>query len=139
MMIRCARFVALLALVVGVKHCLGERPTATAAEPTSTVDNAARFAREQDRWKTVQGFNYQPSFGRSGVEIWIDKFDGAAVERELGLGRRFFPKMNTVRLWLSHDAFLKDPAQFARNFEQVLQACEKTSTQGDPHAVQQLA
>ncbi len=93
--------------------------TTFAAEPTT------RFQREQERWRDVRGFNYQPSFGRTAVEIWIDKFDAAAVDRELGLGRKYFPQINTVRLWLSHDPFLKDPALFTRNFEAVLQSCQK--------------
>ena len=87
-------------------------------------DPTTRFEREQERWRDVRGFNYLPSFGRTAVEIWIDKFDAAAVDRELGLGRKYFPQINTVRLWLSHDPFFKDPALFARNFETVLQICQ---------------
>jgi hypothetical protein len=66
------------------------------------------------------------------VEIWIDRFDGASVDRELALGRKYFPGMNTVRLWLAHDAFFKDPAQFARNFETVLQACARHQLRAIP-------
>lgn len=83
-------------------------------------------------WAKVRGFNYQPSFGRNGIEIWIDKFDPAVVDRELRRGRQYFPKMNTVRLWLSHDAFFKDPKQFARNFEATLTSCGKYGIRAIP-------
>jgi hypothetical protein len=95
------------------------------ASGVAPSEQAAPAEQEQARWSQVRGFNYQPSFGRTGLDIWIDRFDGAAVERELGLGRQHFPGMNTVRLWLAHDAYFKDPAQFARNFETVLNACQR--------------
>jgi len=110
--------------ITAVLACWGAvASTAFSAEPTA--DPTTRFQREQERWRDVRGFNYQPSFGRTAVEIWIDKFDAAAVDRELGLGRKYFPQINTVRLWLSHDPFLKNPALFTRNFEAVLQSCQK--------------
>jgi hypothetical protein len=83
-------------------------------------------------WSKLRGFNYQPSFGRTGVEIWIDRFDPTVVERELGLGRRYFPTMNTVRLWLSHDAFIKEPKRFAENFESTLKSCGKYGIKAMP-------
>ena len=96
-----------------------------AATGTAQAEPAAPAMPASEAWSQVRGFNYQPSFGRTGVEIWIDRFDGATVERELGLGRKYFPGMNTVRLWLAHDAYFKDPARFARNFESALQGCER--------------
>jgi hypothetical protein len=89
------------------------------------ANGAEGVAPREDAWAQVRGFNYQPSFGRTGVEIWIDRFDAATVDRELGLGRKYFPGMNTVRLWLSHDAYLKNPTQFSGNFEAVLKVCER--------------
>ena len=101
----------------------GRDPSTTQPGPIPTSsDGLAALLR--NRWSRVRGFNYQPSFGRTGVEIWIDRFDGATVERELALGRKYFPGMNAVRLWLSHDAYFKDPEQFSRNFDAVLAACE---------------
>lgn len=67
----------------------------------------------------IHGFNYQPSYGSSGIELWR-QFDPAIIEHELGLGKRYFPAMNAIRLWLSWDAFLRHPAHFAQNFETVL-------------------
>lgn len=86
----------------------------------------------QPDWSKVRGFNYQPSFGRNGIEIWIDRFDAAVVDRELGAARRYFPKINTVRLWLSHDAFTKDSQRFAWNFESALASCQKHGIKAIP-------
>lgn len=73
----------------------------------------------------VRGFNYQPSYGSHGLEIWGERFNLSKIDRELGLGKRYFPKINTIRLWLSHDAFIKDPKQFPDNFDKVLKLGEK--------------
>lgn len=68
---------------------------------------------------SVRGFNYQPSYATCGFEIW-QNFDAAVVRRELGLGKKYFPRMMAIRLWLSWDAFKRNPARFAENFETAL-------------------
>jgi hypothetical protein len=35
--------------------------------------------------------------------MWVNRFDSAALDRELGLGRECFSGLNTVRLWLAHE------------------------------------
>ncbi|NLX07067.1 MAG: cellulase family glycosylhydrolase [Phycisphaerae bacterium] len=72
----------------------------------------------------VRGFNYQPSYASHGLELWGAKFNLAAIEREIGRGKRFFPGMNTLRLWLSHDAFIQDPEGFVERFARVLDVVE---------------
>ena len=71
----------------------------------------------------IKGFNYQPSYGRNGLELWRN-FDVQAVRTELGRGKEYFPGMNAIRLWLSWDAFIysSDSAQdeFCANFEAAL-------------------
>ena len=67
----------------------------------------------------IKGFNYQPSYGSSGFEIW-QYFSAETVDRELGAGKRFFPKMNAIRLWLSWESFRRNPALFAKDFETTL-------------------
>ena len=67
----------------------------------------------------IRGFNYQPSYGSNGFEIW-QRFDASIIDRELGLGKKHFPGINAVRLWLSWDAFLRDPSLFADRFERAL-------------------
>lgn len=70
----------------------------------------------------VRGFNYQPSYGSSGVEIWGSAFDAEAIDREIGRGKRHFPGINTLRLWLSHDAWLRYGDAFLPRLEAVLAA-----------------
>jgi len=67
----------------------------------------------------IKGFNYQPSYGSNGFELW-QKFDAAVIEKELSLGKRYFPHMNGLRWWLSWDSFLRDPQRFCDNFETAL-------------------
>ena len=78
-----------------------------------------------NRFSHIRGFNYQPSYGSYGLEIWGEKFDASKIKKELGLGKKYFPKMNAVRIWLSHDAFLKNPERFHNNFEVALKIGER--------------
>lgn len=70
-------------------------------------------------YSAVRGFNYQPSWGASGLEIW-QQFDGGQYEREVALGKRHFPKMNALRIWLSPEAWLRDRKRFESNLETAL-------------------
>jgi cellulase (glycosyl hydrolase family 5) len=67
----------------------------------------------------IKGFNYQPSWGSSGFEIWRS-FDGDRMAHELSLGKLHFPGMNAIRLWLSHDAWVRDPREFEAAFDTAL-------------------
>jgi hypothetical protein len=70
-------------------------------------------------YRDIRGFNYQPGYEATGYSIWRhfrpEKFDA-----ELGLGKKYFPKINTVRFWLSFDAFAVDQSGFTENFETAL-------------------
>ncbi len=67
----------------------------------------------------IKGFNYQPSWGSTGFEIWRN-FDAERMGHEIALGKAYFPRMNALRLWLSHDAWLRDPGRFQAAFEAAL-------------------
>lgn len=75
-------------------------------------------------YSNVVGFDYQPSYAYNSYEAWRF-FDGGTFDREIGLGKKYFPKMNTVRLWLSYEAFRYEEVRQARNFETALSICEK--------------
>jgi hypothetical protein len=67
----------------------------------------------------VRGFNYQPSWGSTSLENWIH-FDPQRWESELALGKRYFPKFNAVRYWLSWDAYFRAPDRFKANLAEAL-------------------
>ncbi|PIV64494.1 MAG: hypothetical protein COZ37_04210 [bacterium (Candidatus Ratteibacteria) CG_4_10_14_3_um_filter_41_18] len=73
----------------------------------------------------IRGFNYQPSYGSHGLQIWGEKFDASKIEKELGLGKKYFPRMNALRIWLSYDAFLRYGKKVVNNFETALSIAEK--------------
>ena len=72
----------------------------------------------------IHGFNYQPSYSACAFETWR-RFDADAFNRELGLGKKHFPKMNAVRLWLSWNAWCANPTTFVDAFSRALDICEK--------------
>lgn len=103
-----------IAAVVGPESADAAEPQPDAQQPTLQTINA--FGRD---WSKIRGFNYQPSYGSSGFELW-QKFDPKTIEIELGRGKKFFPHINAIRLWLSWDSFKRDPKRFAANFDAAL-------------------
>jgi hypothetical protein len=84
----------------------------------------ARLLGTSVPWSEVKGFNYQPSYGTTGYDLWM-KFDAEQIELELSRAREHFPHMNALRWWLSWDAFDRDQAGFERNFETALELAAK--------------
>ena len=76
-----------------------------------------------DRMSAVRGFNYQPGYASNSYEAWR-WFDGDAFARELGWGKAAFPGINTIRLWLSWDAYIRVPDEFLDHFEEALKICD---------------
>ena len=76
---------------------------------------------ENTLYRDLRGFNYQPSYGSSGFELW-QKFDLKTIDLELGQGKKHFPRMTAIRLWLSWDSYIRDPKLFEARFESAL-AC----------------
>lgn len=74
-------------------------------------------------WPEVRGFNYAPSYGSSGLDLWL-RFDADVVASELARGLAHFPGIDTIRLWLSHDAFDRDRTAFTRNVESSLRIAD---------------
>ena len=62
----------------------------------------------------VRGFNYQPSWGTHGISIWLN-FNDALFTTEIERGMKYFPKMNTLRIWLSFDAYMEDCRRYLQN------------------------
>ena len=72
----------------------------------------------------VKGFNYQPSYAYNSYEAWRF-YDSSIFDKEIGLGKKLFPQMNTLRLWLSYDAFRYEENRQVENFENALKICDK--------------
>lgn len=71
------------------------------------------------QYSHIRGFNYQPSYAMNSYEAWRF-FDEETWRTELGRGKKYFPNMNTVRLWMSYDAFRYEEKRQAENFEKAL-------------------
>ena len=67
-----------------------------------------------DCFSHVRGFNFQPPWGSNGRDVWL-RFDGALYREILEKAMKAFPKMNTVRVWLSFDAWYDDAEAFLAN------------------------
>ena len=83
-------------------------------------------------YSRVRGFNYQPSYGSHGLEIWGDAFNLETIRREIGLGKKHFPGINTIRLWLSHDAFVRNGNAVSDRFHAVVDLADEFSVRFIP-------
>ena len=73
--------------------------------------------------KDVKGFNYHPSYSTGSLEDWIN-FDLATWERELRNGKEKFPKINTIRIWLSWNAYCRLEERFIQEVRAVIEVCK---------------
>lgn len=64
----------------------------------------------------VYGFNYDGSWGTSGLDVW-QHHDHGTMAVEIAGGKAAFPEWNTCRWWLSHEAYQRNPQRFLANFE----------------------
>ena len=86
---------------------------------------------ENTSYTNIRGFNYQPSYGSSGCEIW-NFFNPAVIENEIALGKKYFPRINALRIWLSWDAFLRDSEKFKYNLETFLEITKRYELKAIP-------
>lgn len=73
----------------------------------------------KNAYSNVKGFNYQASYGANGMINWL-YFDADLISKELHLGKMYFPNINTIRIWLSYDAYILNKEKFCDNLEKVL-------------------
>ena len=102
---------------------LGTGAVAAVATGAAGAEPAVAAKMPDTEWSRLRGFNYQPSYGSSGFELW-QRFDAKVIAEELAQGKRHFPKMSALRWWQSWDSFLRDPKRYARDFETTLQLAD---------------
>ncbi len=83
-----------------------------------------KFLLSNTAYSTIRGFNYQPSYAPNGYAIW-QNLNWVLIEQEISHGVHYFPKINTLRLWLSFDAFVMNPNKFCTDFERFLQILDQ--------------
>ena len=66
----------------------------------------------------VRGFNFQPDWSCNGVGIWL-KFDAQQYRAQIARAKVLFPKMNTLRIWLSFDAWCEDSGLYLQNIHEA--------------------
>lgn len=64
----------------------------------------------------IRGFNYQPSYGTCGLELW-QKFDADRIRYEFERGQQLFPQMNAVRFWLDFHGWQREGKRFLNNLD----------------------
>ena len=72
----------------------------------------------------VNGFNYHPTFSHDSLEDWL-LFDEAVWRKELTRGKELFPRMNTVRLWLSWNAYCRLEGRFIERLRKAIEICRE--------------
>ena len=75
-------------------------------------------------YSNILGFNYNPSYARTVFEVW-SMFDEETITKELALGKAYFPRFNTIRIWLSYEEFRLNEDVFAAKFETYLRICAR--------------
>lgn len=68
------------------------------------------------RCSDIRGFNYDGSWGTSALDLW-QHYDHGTMAVEIARGKRYFPKWNVCRWWLSEGSFQRNPERFLANFE----------------------
>lgn len=74
--------------------------------------------------KDVRGFNFHPGYSTGSLEDWL-YFDYKSWERELTNGKDKFPTMNTIRIWLSWNAYCRLGDLFVKEVRQIIELCKK--------------
>ena len=59
----------------------------------------------------VRGFNVHGDWGSNGITEWLN-FDAKRYKMMIDIANKRFPGMNTVRIWLSFDAYLADKNKY---------------------------
>jgi hypothetical protein len=76
------------------------------------------------RSAALHGFNYDGSWGTSGLDLWVHH-DAAVMAQEVRRGKSYFPGWNVARWRLSHEAYQRAPQRFLESFERGLETFQQ--------------
>ena len=65
-------------------------------------------------YSEIRGFNVHGDWGSHGITEWL-LFDKDRYKKMIAIGKERFPKMNTVRIWFSFDAYIADKKKYLEN------------------------
>ena len=88
--------------------------------------------------KDVHGFNYDGSWGTSGLDLW-QHHDHGTMAVEIARGKEYFPGWNVARWWLSHEAQPARPAALPGKLRGRAGDLRPARHPGDAVAVQPVA
>jgi hypothetical protein len=71
-----------------------------------------------EKYRGVRGFNFQPDWSSNGINIWL-KFNPIRYRELIKNGKEKFPKLNTLRIWLSFDAWCEDRDTYLENVKKA--------------------
>ncbi|MDW7658442.1 MAG: cellulase family glycosylhydrolase, partial [Bacillota bacterium] len=84
-----------------------------------------------EQYGAVRGFNFQPDWSSNGIGIWL-QFDEARYRELIKRGKKLFPKMNTLRIWLSFNAWCENPKLYLKNVKKATEIIEQEGHQFIP-------
>jgi hypothetical protein len=81
-------------------------------------------------WSGQRGFSYQPYFpsvGGTGAEVWGQPavFNVSSIEHDFAAAKAAYPRLNSLRLWMSVDGFISNPGSYADQLDSVLALGER--------------
>ncbi len=82
------------------------------------------MARLKIKASDVKGFNFHPSYSTGSLEDWL-LYDEEVWRKELTNGKEKFPKMNTIRIWLSWNAYCRLQDKFIDHIRSVIEICKE--------------
>lgn len=62
-------------------------------------------------YSNIRGFNVHGDWGGHGITEWLN-FDASRYQKMIAIAKERFPRMNTVRIWLSFDAYMVDRTRY---------------------------
>lgn len=64
-------------------------------------------------YSKIYGFNVHGDWGSHGITEWLG-FDAERYKKMIKIGKERFPAMNTVRVWLSFEAYMADKERYLK-------------------------